>query len=359
MDHTAVHDILSGRRKGIVASTLRCGLAAASVGYGACMRARRWAYGQGVLPVRSARVPVISVGNLTTGGTGKTPMVAWLCRRLIERGFTPAVLSRGYGAQEPDQADEVAMLRERGVSVVVDADRVTGAQHAEAGGADVLVMDDGFQHRRLGRDLDIVLVDAVVPWGYGWCMPRGLLREPRTALRDADAVVVTRADEVEEPRREHLLAEVRRYAPRATLYTARHRPSRVIDAEGVSHGPGVLAGRKLCAFCGIAHPEAFFRTLRRLHARPVSEVALDDHADYARLGGAGLCGRCDAGEACQAEVMITTEKDYVKLPPGGLGRPVWRLAVEMEIDGGGEELLEPLAPPSRPAGQSPAPAGGD
>ncbi len=339
MDQTTIHDILSGRRKGLGFSALRGALSVASIAYAAGARARRWAYRRGLLAVHWAGVPVISVGNVTTGGTGKTPMVAWLCRRLAERGRRPTALSRGYGSAQAGQADEVSRLRQAGVSVVADADRVAGARQAEAEGADVLVMDDGFQHRRLGRDLDIVLLDALAPWGYGRCLPRGLLREPLASLRDADAVVVTRADEVDDSRREALLEEVRRLAPRATLHTARHRPTRVIDDEGASHEPSVLAGRKLCAFGGIAHPEAFFRTLRRLNGRLVCEVALDDHVDSARLGGSSRCGRCDARDACQAEVMITTEKDYVKLPPDGLGRPVWRLAVEMEFDTGGEDLL--------------------
>ncbi|RLG28969.1 tetraacyldisaccharide 4'-kinase, partial [Methanosarcinales archaeon] len=179
MDTEQVRDIMSGRRRGVGAAALRAAAAVASCPYAAAMRLRRWAYRKGVLSSRSARAGVICVGNITTGGTGKTPMVAWVVDRLAQAGKTPAILTRGYRSAEGG-SDEAALLKRlTGAAVVVNPDRAAGAKQALAGGADVLVMDDGFQHLRLRRDLDVVLIDATNPFGFGRCLPRGMLREPR------------------------------------------------------------------------------------------------------------------------------------------------------------------------------------
>ena len=177
MNEQKVRDILSGRQTGPVAALLRATLSAASVPYAAAMRVRRDAYRRGVLASHAAGVPVICVGNVTTGGTGKTPMVAWVVRRLLENGFAPAILTRGYKSSA-GQSDEAELLRRSlpaSVPIVVNGNRLAGAQAARQQGANVLVMDDGFQHHRLRRDLDIVLIDATNPFGFGRCLPRGLL----------------------------------------------------------------------------------------------------------------------------------------------------------------------------------------
>ncbi|MFW6062423.1 MAG: tetraacyldisaccharide 4'-kinase, partial [Planctomycetota bacterium] len=222
MDQQSVIEIMSGQRSGAKARVTRGLLHAASMPYAVAMRARRRAYRAGLLGSVGVDVPVICVGNLTAGGTGKTPMVAWVIRELDAAGKTPAVLSRGYKAVD-GQSDEAELLKAVcRVPVVMDPDRVAGARRAIEGGADVLVMDDGFQHRRLRRDLDIVLIDATNPFGFDHVLPRGLLREPPSALRYAGAVVVTRSDMISAEQLDALLERLAALAPGATLHTAVH-----------------------------------------------------------------------------------------------------------------------------------------
>jgi len=282
MDQAKARDILSGRRSGAAAAAVRALTWAASKPYGWLMRLRRWAYRAGLLPARSARAPVICVGNLTTGGTGKTPMAAWIVERLKEHGRRPAILLRGYKAAA-GRSDEAELLRRTvGAAVIVNADRVAAAEAACADGADVLIMDDGLQHLRLRRDLDVVLIDATNPFGFGHCLPRGLLREPLSALRDVRALVVTRSDQIEPEALADLRLRLARAAPKAIVCTAVHEPVGIIDAAGRRLPVSDLAGAEVCAFCGIANPEAFFATLDGAGARVLAKLAFDDHVAYGR-----------------------------------------------------------------------------
>jgi len=341
----AVHDILSGRRQGVFAAMLRATLLPASGLYAAAMRLRRWMYRRHFLPAGTAEVPVISVGNLTTGGTGKTPMVAWIVRQLQAAERRPAILIRGYKASADGASDEADLLRMLcDVPVLVQADRLAGAQQAVAQGADVLVLDDGFQHCRLQRDLDIVLIDATRPFGYGYCLPRGLLREPPTALRDADVIVLTRSDAVAPATLAQLRRCLGRLAPQATLVAAVHTPTSLQDADGNELPLQALAGRKALAFCGIGNPESFFRHAEKLNVELVDRIALDDHAAYPPAVVQHLARAADAGGA---EILLTTQKDFVKLAGVEVGKPLWQLIVKMEIVEGREEVahtIEALSP---------------
>ncbi len=332
MDQQAVREILSGRRKGPGAALLRAAAWPASKAYAAAMRLRR------ALAVgRRAAVPVISVGNITTGGTGKTPMVAWLVDQLKRMGREPAVLTRGYKGRE-GRSDEAEMLyRRTGVPVVVDADRVSAAAAAVAAGADVLVLDDGFQHLRLRRDLDIVLIDATCPFGYGHVLPRGLLREPLSALRWAHAVVITRCDLVDPDELNRLAQRLRRLAPDASLHRAGHVPSAVIVRGGRHLPPEVLTGRRLFAFCGIGNPEGFFASLAAAGAELAGTLALNDHVEYVPATLERIASSAGAGGA---EALVTTAKDRVKIEdPAALPLPLWTVQVEIGLKAGAEELL--------------------
>jgi len=334
MDEHEILDILSGRTRGLGVTFLRSLLLLASWPYSAGVRLRRRIYRCGLLPSRRAGVPVISVGNLTTGGVGKTPMVAWVVRQLRQAGLAPAILTRGYKAID-GRSDEAALLEElTRCPAVVDADRLRGAAAAIAGGADVLVLDDGFQHRRLRRDLDIVLIDATNPFGYGHCLPRGLLREPPAALKDADAIVLTHSDAVGADAVARLRGRLARAAPSATLHAAVHKPLRVLSPDEALP-LDALAGRKICAFCGIGNPESFFRLLGELNARIVHRRALEDHVNYTpKL----IQAFRDDIQDCQADVLVTTQKDAIKLTGADLGKPVWQLVVEMQLTDGADEL---------------------
>jgi tetraacyldisaccharide 4'-kinase len=318
------------------------------VPYTFAVTARRWAYRIGICKSHPADAPVICVGNLTTGGTGKTPTVAWVVRRLREAGHSPAVLTRGYKAVE-GTSDEAEMLRQLcQAPVVVEPNRVTGAARAVRGGADVIVMDDGYQHRRLRRDLDIVLVSATDPFGYGWCLPRGLLREPLAALKDAHVVLITHSNEVAAERLQAVRDRIGRHSRGALIALAVHRPTHVLDEQGARQPLETLAGRNVFAFCGLGHPEGFFSSVANLHARVMGRRALDDHADY----DADTVGRLQSEmQHCQASLAVTTQKDYVKLADTPLAARTWQLAVDVEISDRREELLDRiLSAASRAAG---------
>lgn len=295
--------------------------------YRGAVSARLEAYRRGWLQSSKLQVPVVSVGNLTFGGTGKTPTVIALVRDLVRRGRHPAVLTRGYGrsAAEPmvlvgpdplvsaqRAGDEPLELAARlpGVPVVVDPDRVRGGIEALTRGADVLVLDDGFQHLRLERDLDVVLVDAGDPWGGGRMPPRGRLREPVAGLARAHAVLVTKigadpAVVVEEIRR--VVAGV---APGLPVMAARLEPKSV-RRGGESVGPEVLEGRRVLATAGLGRPEGFADLLREAGAEVVETRWFADHHPWTP-------GEIDEVVKRAAElgaVVATTAKDAVKMKP--------------------------------------------
>jgi tetraacyldisaccharide 4'-kinase len=336
MNQQAIHDILSGERRGPAWSSLRAVLSVASGPYALAVRCRRWAYRKGFLPSHSAGRPVISVGNITAGGSGKTPMVAWLSGLLTQAGRKPAVLIRGYKGQG-GEGDEAKMLREalgQPALVIEGPDRVESAKRAVRQGADVLIMDDGFQHLRLRRDLDIMLIDATNPFGMGRCLPRGLLREPVKAISSADAIVITRSNAVSAQELAALSSRLTELAPNALKAAAVHRPSAVIE-DGVARDISILRGKRVFAFCGLGNPRAFFRTLAELGASLAGEAAFADHARYDSLQMEYIMSQA---ARCNAEALITTAKDAVKIAAANLSMPLWVLQVHMDITSGKDDL---------------------
>ena len=192
--------LISGQRRGVQAAVLRGLLRAAETPYTLAVRWRNRQYDRGRKPVERVDVPVISVGNLTLGGTGKTPLVEWLARWFRQRGVRVTIISRGYGAEAGARNDEALELEQKlpDVPHVQNADRVAAAKMAiEEFDCQLILLDDAFQHRRIHRDLNIVVVDALEPFGFGHVFPRGALREPLSGLRRADMVVLSRADLVQ------------------------------------------------------------------------------------------------------------------------------------------------------------------
>jgi len=265
----------------------------------------------------SLGAPTISVGNVTAGGTGKTPMVAWVARWLIEQGRHPAILSRGYGAapagEERGENDEAAVLRDAlpDVPHYADPDRVRASRRATADGADCLVLDDGFQHLRVRRNADIVLLDAIDPFGGGRLLPAGTLREPLTCLTNADAIVLTRADLAGREALRRLRAKAARLAPRAVLCETRHAPLRLASPSGAAaEPPETLAGRRVGVFCGIGNPWGFVKTAQSVGANVAAACFLPDHFVYDSSGLASVAARM---AAAGAETVLTTKKDAVKI----------------------------------------------
>jgi tetraacyldisaccharide 4'-kinase len=287
---------------------------------------------------------VVSVGNLTLGGTGKTPLVAWVAGRCVAAGRRPAIVSRGYGAargQTSDEAAELALVLPA-VPHVADRDRVAAAAEAMARGADAIVLDDGFQHRRLARDLDIVAVDATDPFGCGHIFPRGLLREPLAGLRRAHAIVLTRADAVDADRRRALMAALgdicRRSGPQVWA-EATHAPRRLRTATNEHLPLDALRGRPVAAFCGIGNPAAFRLALERLGADLIDFKTYPDHHAYSAADAAALVSWATAA---RADLVVTTLKDLVKVRTESLGG-IRLAALEIAIEFlGGEAGLEAL-----------------
>ncbi len=316
---------------------------------------RAWAavrsalYERGVLPSVRVDAPVLSVGNLTAGGSGKTPLVAWLARRFDTAGRRVGLLSRGYraaaGETMNDEARLLAQLAPHALQAQ-DRDRVRGALALIARGADVIVLDDGFQHRRLARDLDWVLVDATRPWGLPGrdasnapLLPRGLLRERPSALRRASAVILTRVDQAPSSSLVALRSELAALAPGVPIACATHRPVGVKTLDGAQLGLEVLRGARIDCVSGLGSPQAFERTLEGLGATLCERRRLPDHhhfsaSDFAGLGSGG-------------RPVLTSAKDAAKLAGLALEREPWVLEVEFEFVSGLEPLLaqlESLAP---------------
>ena len=258
--------------------------------------------------------PVVSVGNLTTGGTGKTPMVAWVGRVMLQRGKRPAVLMRGYAAARSDgRSDEARELAGRlgeNVPILAHPNRAAAARALldREPGIDAFVLDDGFQHYRLDRDLDFVLIDASRPWGHGHLLPRGMLREPPAALRRADAVVVTRCDIVEASELQTLDREIQRHHGRLPLAHTRALWAGLRVGEQ-HHAVDWLATRRVAGACGVGNPHAFARMLHRYAGEVVDFTPLPDHHAPDRSEIENILTRA---RHSGAEALVTTEKDHVK-----------------------------------------------
>lgn len=310
-----------------------------SLPYEAAIRVRNHLYDRGVLPrVRIGR-PVVSVGNVTVGGTGKTPLVMLVAKLLLEAGHRPAILSRGFGGRParpilvvsdgnrilagPEAAGDEPVLMARTlptVPVLTGPDRAkTGAAAIDRFGANVLILDDAFQHRRLVRDLDIVLTDIRLPFGNGSLLPAGPLREPAQALDRAQIVVRTGSEE-----------EVRRAPAVASELRGYRRPCELIRGDGRERHPATaLSGKRVLAFAGLGRPDDFRKTLRALGAEVEVFLPYADHCPYRRADVAAIS---EKAAAAGANLIVTTEKDAVRLGhyPDFLER-TFQLRIDMDI----------------------------
>jgi len=285
-------------------------------------------------------VPVISVGNITAGGTGKTPLVAWLAKYISSKKKC-AILTRGYKAAR-DSVDEPALLARSvdNITVVVNPDRLAGAMDAINNGAEVLILDDGFQHRRLARNVDIVTIDATRPFGYDRILPAGLLREPIKSLKRADAVIITRADQVEKNRIEEIERTAKTIKASLVIAAAIHKPLCIRDSRAVESQPAQLKDKKVFVFCGIGNPDAFSTTLKSLGATITGSMVFDDHYHYTKADVDRIAGNA---KAVNAGLVITTEKDFSKIDAAWMTDvPVnfAYLAVEIELRAGAERITE-------------------
>jgi len=311
--------------------------------YGRILEGRARRYATGRRQSHRLASPVVSVGNITMGGTGKTPFVEFLARRFRFEGRRPAILSRGYGRAgsgvvvvsegsgprvSPEEGgDEPVELARRlpGVVVVVARRRVDAARAASGLGADLFLLDDGYQHLEVQRDVDLLLLDAREPFGRGEFPPFGRLREPLSALARADAVVFTRV-KPGLPSRESL-AEVSRRNPTASIFTARIRAQGIWDESGSSIETQAFARRRLIAVCGVANPASFAAALSDLDLIPEETLVFRDHHRY-RARDLALIR--SVAERTKSACVVTTEKDAVKLR-GSLALPLGTVRLGVEV----------------------------
>ena len=315
-----------------------------SIPYGAAVASRNRLYDRGLLRQIKLPCPVISVGNLTAGGTGKTPTVIFLAKLLKEKGRRPAVLSRGYGAHAKglintvsdgktllmgwrEAGDEPVLIARAvpGVPVLTGARRLlTGRAALRRYGADILILDDAFQHRALGRDADIVLVDADHPFGNGRLLPGGPLREPLSALRRAHLLLRTGGPS--SPEDHPALPGI----PSMPVFRGTRRPLGVVAGESGSLLPAAsLQEEKVCAFAGIGRPEALRKSLEDLGSEVLAFTPFPDHHPYNRRDLEAL--RRTAAKA-GARRIVTTEKDFIRLSAfPDFQREVSSLRIGMEI----------------------------
>ena len=328
--------------------------------YGAVACARNFGYNKGLASVHRLPCRVVSVGNLTAGGTGKTPMTIALARAAQSAGGRPAVLLRGYrgaGAGSRvvsdgdrvfldwrDAGDESILLARSlpGVPVVVGGDRVASGRLAvKRFRPDLFLLDDGFQHRRLHRDRDLVLLDGTDLFGGARMLPRGRLREPTVGLRRSHAAVITRADQADNPAA--LCREVEAVAPGLAVGLAAYRATGVRDLTGAEQPTESLSGRRVLALSGIANPQSFQRTLVGTGAVVVGVLEYPDHHPFTEED---LVSARQALQACGAEWIVTTEKDAVRLN-GRVPKhmPMFALCVALDLTAGAEAVSAALGIP--------------
>lgn len=311
------------------AGVLRAGLWPLSLAYGWISDRRNAAYDRGTAAAHRLDVPVVSVGNLTVGGTGKTPLVVWLVERALAAGRRPGVLARGYGRAKGALLNDEGMLlagRFPDLPQVQDPDRVAGGRRLLASGdVDLVILDDGFQHRRLARDTDLVCVDTEAPFANGLLLPAGDLRERTRGLARASAVVLTRAGAVGDAGRRSAVARVRAAAGRdLPVFVTDHRPSDLAVVGSSEILPlSALSGQRVHLLSAIAKPQAFESLVRSLGAEVVAHHVRRDHHVHAPAEVARV--RAQAGS--DRALLVVTEKDAVKLGAEAEGALVLRIGI--------------------------------
>lgn len=302
--------------------------------YGVAVQFRNWMYDRGWYSSHPASLPVISIGNLTAGGTGKTPACALFARWFRKHGIRVAILSRGYAALEDGANDEARELEALlpDVPHLQSPDRCAMAELADQElGMQLLLLDDGFQHRRIQRNLDVMLIDATEPFGYGYLLPRGLLREPIRSLRRADMVIATRSDQVDRQRLSALRNRVQRYNPKAAWLEAEHAAVDLVSCSGDRLSLEALRERKVLLVSAIGNPSSFEVTLKRLGAEVLDHAIFGDHHPYSRIDIDRLESRIGSLDP-RPELVVCTGKDLAKLQvPVLAGVPVYALQIAMRI----------------------------
>ncbi|MDR1268961.1 MAG: tetraacyldisaccharide 4'-kinase [Planctomycetaceae bacterium] len=317
IDATTFRELVSGQRRGFEAAAIRGLLNLLEFPYFSATQLRNFLYNSGVFPTHQFPIPIISVGNLTLGGTGKSPLVAWLGRFFLEQGIRPGIISRGYGQSANGVNDEFLELAFRLPSVPhrINRNRIAAAQDfLDSGNVDLLILDDAFQHRRIARNLDIVLLDALEPFGYEHIFPRGTLRESVTALQRADVVFLSRADLIEETQRRIIHDRVWKLAPDILWGEIVHEPQSLaaVSETKTEIEISAIRGKQVLAFCGIGNPNAFRQTLESCGAEVVELIPFPDHHQF---NTEDIDHLEKTARRKNVDLILCTMKDFVKIKP--------------------------------------------
>lgn len=313
------YDLVSGRATGITAAILRGGLRLLEVPYGSVVSLRNFLYDQQVLSAYRFPVPIISVGNLTLGGTGKSPMVAWLCRFLLQQNLRPGLVSRGYQKLSNEGNDELMEMSYRFPDVphLQDRNRAEAIQKLlQTEQVDLIILDDAFQYRRVERNIDLVLLDATAPFGFGHVFPRGTLRESIDGLRRADIALLTRSDLVDKAQRQKIRDRVLSVNPNILWGETNHVPTSLLSVRACSAEPAetepieAVHGHSVLAFCGIGNPAAFRKTLERSGVHVARLIPFPDHYHYTSRDAEELM---QTAKLLGTDSLLCTMKDLVKL----------------------------------------------
>jgi tetraacyldisaccharide 4'-kinase len=316
--------------------------------YGTLQRARVFLYRKGFLKTERVESRVISIGNITAGGTGKTPAVMAIAQMAKGKGFKVAILTRGYRGKAKgikpvsdgskilldckDAGDEPYLMAKKlsGIPIIKGKNRYLSAKFSiERFGSDLFILDDGFQHLKLHRDLNILLIDATDPFGNGHVLPRGILREPLIAIRRADIIVITKADLSQKIK--ETVETIRKYNTAAPVFFGHYKPVDLIDMKGNTISIDNIRDSSLFLFSGLASHSSFRLLLEREGAKVSGELTYPDHFDYSKKDldeierKAGSLG---------TDMVVTTEKDIVKIPYLGKKTQIWALRIEFIIEDG-------------------------
>lgn len=324
-------------------------LAPMGLAYGGIVAARNLLYDRRLLSTYPLGRPTISVGNLTVGGTGKTPLTRLIATILADEGLLPCILTRGYGRQKEknrvlvcdqkqifadaktagDEPIELARSLSGRAIIIADADRISAARFAiERFQPDVFILDDGYQHRKARRDLDLLLIDATNPFGNGFPLPAGILRENISAIARADAVIISRADLAENLSETECV--IREYNRNSPVFHASATVSglRQIGSDAVPDWHDILQ-TPAAAFCGIGNPESFRTLLERSGFTLRRFLAFADHYQYPP---AGIDAIVKAGRESGADILLTTAKDAVKLNRSVFSFPCYQVEIAIEVN---------------------------
>jgi len=301
-------DLATDKENDAVASLAKGVLFVLSLFYAVAVVTTRYLYKEGILDRKKFACKVISVGNITWGGTGKTPLVIYLAKKLSTVNCQlstnkVAVLLRGYGN------DERHLLKEKltDAVVIVGRDRIKGAAEAMKLQRDIVILDDGFQHWRLARDVDILMVDALCPFGNGMLIPRGILREPLSSLKNSDIVILTNAFAAATPL---LKVRLNKLSPKVQIFESTYKAVSLknVDEGGVDFGE--ISARRCAALCAIGNRGSFYNTLKEIGARIELELPYPDHYDYKISDVEEIADKCSS---LGISTIVTTQKDMVKL----------------------------------------------